>query len=135
MPDTTLGKLYQDHECIVHQGEVGNCIYVIQKGEVEVISTEEDHHIQLRILHEGDVFGEMAIFERESRSATVRSIGQSQVLTIDRKTFLRRVKEDPTLAFNILKVMSTRLRNLNKDIVKLKRQTREPVLQPVKNTR
>jgi len=121
MSDTTLGKVYADREYIVHQGDVGNCMYVIQKGQVEVLKEEDGHQIQLRVLHEGDVFGEMAIFEKEVRSAGVRPLGEAQVLTIDKKTFLRRVKEDPTLAFNILKVMSERLRKLNSDVMQLKK--------------
>jgi CRP-like cAMP-binding protein len=103
-------------------------MYVIQKGQVEVVKEEDGHQIQLRVLHQGDVFGEMAIFEKEVRSAGVRPLGEAQVLTIDKKTFLRRVKEDPSLAFNILKVMSERLRKLNSDVMQLKKaadQTRK----------
>jgi len=120
MRDRALGKVYEDGQFIVHQGEVGNCMYVIQQGEVEIIHQEGDHEVQLRVLHQGDVFGEMAIFEKEVRSASVRACGQAQVLTIEKRTFLRRVKEDPTLAFNILKVMSQRIRKLNADVMQLK---------------
>ena len=106
MSDRSLGKVYGDGETIVQQGEIGDCMYVIQQGEVEVVQQEGDRQIQLRVLQQGDVFGEMAIFEREVRSASVRAVGSAQVLTIEKRTFLRRVKEDPTLAFNILQVMS-----------------------------
>ncbi len=119
MPDRSLGKIYEDGQFIVHQGDVGDCMYVLQQGEVEVIHEEGDHQVQLRVLHQGDVFGEMAIFEKEVRSASVRAHGRAQVLTIEKRAFLRRVKEDPTLAFNILQVMSQRIRKLNADVMRL----------------
>lgn len=122
MPERTLGKLFADGEYIFHQGDVGDSMYVIQQGQVEVVKFEDDHEVRLRTLGQGDVFGEMAIFEKEARSASVRALGEARILTIEKRTFLRRVKEDPTLAFNILKVLSQRLRNLNADVVSLQKQ-------------
>jgi len=121
MAERVLGKVYPNGEYIVREGETGDCMYVIQQGKVEIVKQEDDHLVQLRVLHEGDVFGEMAIFEKEVRSASVRAVGEARVLTIEKRTFLRRVKEDPTLAFNILRVMSQRIRDLNADVFRLQR--------------
>jgi len=93
-------------------------MYVVQSGEVEVVREEGDVEIRLAVLGEGDFFGEMALFEQEVRSATVRSRGESQVLTIDKRTLLARVQEDPSLAFNILRTMSNRIRKLNAELVR-----------------
>ncbi len=68
---------------------------------------------RLAVLDTGDFFGEMALFEREVRSATVRALSDSRVLKIDKKTLLRRIKEDPLLAVNLLQTMSHRIRELN----------------------
>ena len=113
MDSGTLGTSYQDQEPIVLQGEVGNCMYVIQQGEVEVIKQQAGQEVRLAILKEGEFFGEMAIFEREVRSATVRARGEAKVMTVDKRTLLRRIQEDPSLAFNILKTLSHRIRQLN----------------------
>jgi len=56
------------------------------------------------------------VFEKEVRSATVRAAGESRVLKIDKKTLLRRIKEDPLLAVNLLKTMSHRIRDLNVEV-------------------
>jgi CRP-like cAMP-binding protein len=124
---TDLGKIYADGEDIVRQGETGNCMYVIQQGNVEIIRQEGDGEaICVGQLETGDLFGEMAIIERgEVRAATVRARGKVRVLTIDRRTFLRRVKEDPTLAFNVLQAMASRIRRLNHEVTAL-RQQRSP---------
>lgn len=113
MKEGELGKVYQAGEVIVRQGDVGNCMYVIQEGRVEVLQEKEGRDVQLAQLEEGEFFGEMSLFEREIRSATVRAAGPVRVLTVDKKTFLRRIHEDPSLAFRIVEKLSLRLREMN----------------------
>ena len=115
---STLGKRFNDGEVIVCQGEAGDCMYVIQSGEVEVVRREGGREFCLATLGAGDFFGEMALFEREVRSATVRALGEVQVLTLEKKSFLRRIHEDPSLVFRILEKMSHRIRELNAKLIK-----------------
>lgn len=107
-----VGKVYADGEPIVRQGDVGECMYVIQDGRVEVIAEHDGEEIRLRELGKNDFFGEMAIFEDEVRTATVRAIGDARVLTVDKKNFLSGIHEDPSLAFRIVETMSHRIRDL-----------------------
>jgi len=120
METGALGKMYRDGEAIVCQGEVGDCMYVIQAGQAEVLQEKENQEVRLAVLGEGDVFGEMALFEREARSATVRALGDLRVFTVDKRTFLRQIHQDPSLAFRILQKMSYRIRELDAEIVRLK---------------
>jgi CRP-like cAMP-binding protein len=119
MPDL-LGKVYRDGEPIVRQGEKGAHMFVIQEGEVEVVQESDGRTSRLGVLRRGEVFGEMAIFEREVRSATIRALGEVRVLTVDRRTFLRRVQEDPSLAFEILRSLSHRVRRLDGELSELR---------------
>lgn len=123
MDSSALGKVFHGGEVIVQQGEMGDCMYVIQSGKVEVFREEGGAETRLAVLEDGDVFGEMALFEREPRSATVRAIGDARVLTVDKRIFLRRVHEDPSLAFRILQKMSHRIRELNTELVRMKTGT------------
>ncbi len=120
MTTRELGKVYRDQEIIVQQGDMGDCMYVVQAGQVEVVRQEGDGEIRLAVLGEGDVFGEMALFERETRSATVRSLGEARLLTVDKKTLMRRVHEDPSLAFHIVQGMSRRIREMNAELAHMK---------------
>lgn len=121
METGALGKIYRDDEVIVHQGEAGDCMFVIQAGKVEVFRENDKRgEIRLAVLHEKDFFGEMALFDREVRSATVRALGEARVLTVDRKSFLRRVHEDPSLAFRVVEQMSHRIRELDAELTRLK---------------
>jgi len=117
-----LGRLFKDGEIVVRQGEPGNCMFVIQSGQVEVVRSGGDDGFQVAVLGAGDSFGEMAIFEGGTRSATVRALGEARILTVDKRTFLRRVHEDPTLAFNMLRAMSERLRRENAELVECRRR-------------
>ena len=72
------------------------------------------------VLDTGELFGEMAIVEHEVRMATVRALGQVRVLTIDQKNFLRRIHEDPSLAWGIVQTMSRRIRELATEVARLK---------------
>ena len=115
-----LGKVYRAGEIIVRQGDVGDCMYVIQSGKVEVVQESEGRELRMAELGEGDFFGEMALFEKEVRSATVRPVGEVRVLSVDKRLFLRKIHDDPSLAFRIMERMSRRIRDLNNELMRLK---------------
>jgi CRP/FNR family transcriptional regulator len=119
MSQGALGKVYHDREIIVRQGEAGDGLFVIQEGRLEILSENHGRETRLRIAGEGELIGEMAVFERVVRSATVRALGEARVLTVDRKNFLRRINEDPSLAFRIVETMSRRIRELSVEVVRL----------------
>lgn len=113
MQNRDLGRRFADGEVVVRQGDTGDCMFTVQEGELEVVTRHEGGgEVRIGVMRKGDVFGEMAIFENEVRSATVRALGEARVLTIDKKTFLRRVQEDPSLAFNLVRMLSQRIRRL-----------------------
>lgn len=114
--DTTLGRQYNDGEVIIKQGEQGDCLYVIQKGRVEVIDESGEQELKLAELGEREFFGEMGLFEKDVRSATIRSIGETKVLTIDKKNFFQTIQKDPSIAYKLLERMSYRLREMNKKL-------------------
>ena len=116
-----LGKEYEDQEVICRQGEAANFMFIVQSGRAVVTHEDGGSESIVGDLAPGDVFGEMAIFDRQPRSATVRARGSARVLTLDKRAFLKRVHEDPTLAFRILERMSQRIRALNEEISRLKR--------------
>jgi CRP-like cAMP-binding protein len=125
MVRSALGKWYEDGEAIVSQGEVGDCMYIVEQGEVEVTQKSGEEVVRLAVLGEGEFFGEMSVFDRDVRSATVKALGKVQVMTVDKATFLRRISEDPSLAFRIIKKMSGRIRDLNNELTGLKGKARE----------
>ncbi len=124
MRTSELGKVFSDGQIIVRQGEAGDVMFEILNGRVEVLQVKDGKEIRLAVLEKRDFFGEMAIFEREVRSATVRALGEVRVLTIDKKILLRRISEDPSLALRILEKMSHRIREMDDELVRLR--TKKP---------
>lgn len=114
-----LGKAFADGEIIIREGDVGDCMFVIQEGQAEVLIRSGEDEVLLGVLEPGAFFGEMAVFERDVRSATIRALGKTRVITVDKKNFMRRVHEDPALAFRLVETMSHRVRNLTEKIAKL----------------
>lgn len=115
----TLGTDYPDGAVIVREGDAGACMYVIQSGTVEVTQAGRDGHRSVRVLKAGDFFGEMALFGQEIRTATVRAVGEVKVLRVDKKTLLRRITEDPSLAFQLVRVLASRLREADRKLARL----------------
>jgi CRP-like cAMP-binding protein len=122
MDEGVLGRDYSDGDVICRQGEPGDCMFIVQAGRLVVVREEPEAQVVLRELGPGDIFGEMAIFERQARSATVRACGSARVLTLDRRAFLRGVHSDPSLAYRLLQTMSRRVRRLTEELSHAKAQ-------------
>ena len=120
MTSGSLGRVYEDGEFLMRQGDVGDVMFVIQEGEVEVVHERDGRETPLAVIGEGGLVGEMAIFLREPRTATVRAKGRVRALTVDKKNFLRRVNEDPSIAFRIVETLSRRVRELSAEVARLR---------------
>lgn len=128
MKTTNPGRVYQNGEVIMRKGEEADCMYVVQSGEVVVMlervcdsqpeSLTGARH--LSVLKAGDSFGEMSLFAEQARSATVVARGTTRVVRIDKRSFLDRVHEDPSIAFQILKKLSERICALNDEVQRLR---------------
>ena len=113
MKSGAMGKVYYTGEIIISEGDPGDSMYVIQEGTVEVIQMVNQKSIHLAFLQEGDFFGEIGMFVDGVRSATVRAMGKVRILTIDKKNFLRRIHEDPSFAYNVIKNLAERINRMN----------------------
>lgn len=122
MESGALGKIYEDGEIIIRQGEECDCMYVIQEGEVDIFAdvNGEEKHIAVR--EAGEFIGEMSIFDSDPRSATVKARGPARLLTVDRKNFVTRIHQDPTIAFRLVENMSHRIRDLTSKLAEAQGQ-------------
>ncbi len=118
-----LGKVYEAGDTIVQQGETGDCMYVVLSGSAKAFASGPEREVFIGALGPGDVFGEMAIFRRAPRAATVRADSDVRVLTLNKRQFLANVHEDPSLAFRILQQMSNRIHLLADEVVRLNSAT------------
>ena len=120
MSTSSLGRLYHDGNVIVRQGDFGESMFVIQEGTVDVVVERDGREVFLRTLGKGEFLGEMGIFGRVARSATARARGEARLVSVDRKNFMRRIHEDPSLAFRVVETMSQRIRELTDEVARLR---------------
>ncbi len=113
MNEGELGRVYKNGEAICKEGEQGEVMYVIQSGRVKIIKHAHSGELTLATLESGDIFGEMALFDKLPRSATATALGEARVLSVDKKKLFTTISNDPTLVFKILETMSRRIRTLN----------------------
>jgi len=111
-------KEFKGGEIVFHEGEVGNTLYVIVKGEVEVLRKDRSGNLkQLTSLKEPDFFGEMSLIDKELRSATIRAMTETTLLVLTNEnlhSFAKVFKNGFTMvAINIARVLSIRLRETN----------------------
>lgn len=125
MTSGNLGKEFKDGEIIFHQGEAGSFMYIIQEGCVEVFLERDGNIVSLRLLKSGDFLGEMALFTGERRSTNARACGRTRLLTVDKRNFMRRIQEDPTIAFRLVQALIGRIQALNEDVAVLSRTLQE----------
>lgn len=119
MGNNGLGRAYEDGQVIIQEGEAGDCMYVVQSGLVEVVVTRDGSERIMAILGQGEFFGEMALFDRAVRMATVRALGEARVLSVDKRNLMRRIHEDPSLVYRMLLEMSMRIRELSAEVTRL----------------
>jgi CRP-like cAMP-binding protein len=127
-----LGKVYSDGEIIFKEGEKGEHMFVIQSGRVKITKKTGSADLTIATLDAGEVFGEMALFEKLPRSANATADGEARVLSIDKKKFFSTVSRDPSLVFKILESTSHRIRRMNEEFAKLK-QNKTDVLHACMN--
>jgi len=108
---------YPEDRTVFRQNDVGETVFLVVDGEVEVIKerTDGDERV-IATIGEGDAFGEMALLENELRSATIQTTKASRFLIIHQQEFKETAMEYPRIALKICKVLSRRIRNLHSQI-------------------
>ncbi len=104
-------KNYKKGDVILMEEESGSALFVIIKGEVKVVRVGDDgREVILSILGPSDIFGEMALLDGETRSASVVALEQAELFMIHRKDFLGLLHEYPSIAISLLRHLTQRLR-------------------------
>ncbi len=109
--------VYPTGKDVIKEGEQGETMFMIINGEVSVIKAKEGgDELELARIRAGDYFGEMALFEDQVRSATIRTEEETGVLVLHKREFTEIVREYPQIALHICRVLSGRLRELHEKV-------------------
>ena len=99
---------YKDEQVIVSEGEEAGSVFFVMGGEVEVFHVEDGFPIFLDKLREGQLFGEMAALQKGTRTASVRAIGDVELLAIDGAALADVLAETPEVRVMFENAMSVR---------------------------
>ena len=102
-------QVFQAQECLIQEGEIGTCAYVILRGQVEVTIQRTTHVHQIALLGDGEIIGELAILCESPRIATVCALTEVDTLCISKETFLEMIQEFPDMAQEVIRVIAHRL--------------------------
>jgi CRP/FNR family cyclic AMP-dependent transcriptional regulator len=107
-------KSFGAREVVVTQGDPALALYAIGRGRLKVASCGPDgRDTVLGIMAEGEVFGEVALIDGGTRSATCTAIEPCELLVIERAQFLDLLERSPAIAVKLLQVLAGRLRRLS----------------------
>ena len=121
-------ECFQSNQAIVEEGNVGSQIYLVISGRVRVlgdVSLGEDRRIRPGFfdLEVGEVFGELALFDREPRSASVVAITDCELAVIDGDRLLEFLDDHTDIGYQVLKDLVSalvgRLRKTNRKLFSL----------------
>jgi CRP/FNR family cyclic AMP-dependent transcriptional regulator len=105
---------------IFREGDLGDSLFVLARGAVEVVARREGKDRLLAVLEAPEAFGEMSLVDREVRSATVKAKGECVALQLTAENFAafrKRSRDGFTLfVVNVARVLSSRLRETNQKL-------------------
>jgi CRP-like cAMP-binding protein len=102
---------------IFEEGSLGDYMYLIREGQVKVTKMSEDGREKiLEILAAGDFFGDMAMVDREPRSASVKTTRPCVLLALSRQDFLSLLRQNPEISMGIIHELTRRLRETDEQI-------------------
>jgi len=104
-------QVFRKGESIFSEGDEGSGFYVVIRGRVKIfkLSLEGKEQI-LHFFGPGEPFGEVPVFTGQHFPANAEAMEESRVFFFPRKSFVNLIKKNPSLALNMLAVLSMRLR-------------------------
>jgi PAS domain S-box-containing protein len=113
-------KHYEAGETLFRENSFGDTFYIIKKGAVEIYKEGIDgkDKVVLAKRRTGDFFGEMALIENNPRFATAKIVAKTQLLELSKAAFISLLYELPIVAFEIMGVLASRLRESDMQMIK-----------------
>lgn len=99
---------------VIMEGDTSSTLYIIKEGRVNVVARNEDgKEIILSTLREGDIFGELSLFDEKPRSAGIITLENSVLLMLYRSDFLELLSQSPKMALQVIRYLCQRIRFTN----------------------
>jgi CRP/FNR family cyclic AMP-dependent transcriptional regulator len=108
---------YRDKETVFSQGDVADSIFYIESGTVKLTAVSTRKKAIIAILQRGSFFGEGCLAGQSLRISTARSIGQSNIIRLQKESTVRTLKRDPQFAKLFLGYLLSRVVRIEEDLI------------------
>ncbi|WP_373186700.1 cyclic nucleotide-binding domain-containing protein [Halopseudomonas sp.] len=105
---------------LIRQGDDADHVFIITEGHAEAFV----QGIKVGDVQKDEIFGAMALFTREKRSATVIASSPTTVMMIPKEQFLALMQSNPRIAHSLIESMARRIDLMNKELTQYKQATR-----------
>lgn len=112
--NSTEYTVFKQGDVIFNEGDSGELAYAVKEGEVDIML---DGRVVEHVLPAG-IFGEMALIDLKTRSASVVAVTDCQLVPITKSHFMFLIQQTPYFALDVMSVMSERLRHMDASIKK-----------------
>src|ERR1700756_1815962 len=122
--EVTVPRRFDSGEVVFREGDESDTCYVVRSGQARAVRGHPDGRtITLANFGTGDIFGELAMFDNERRSATVEAIEITEVIAILGGDMRRLMREHPEIAVKLVAALGRRLRETNERLARQSFQT------------
>ncbi len=122
--DVALPRSYEGGQTVFREGDQSDTCYIVRSGRARAVREHSDgRSITLAHFGPGDIFGDLAMFDNERRSATVEAVEDTEVTAILGSDMQRLMRQHPDIAVHLLAALAGRLRETNERLTRQSFQT------------
>jgi CRP/FNR family cyclic AMP-dependent transcriptional regulator len=117
-------RTFEPGQIVFREGDASDTCYIVRSGRARAVREHPDGRtITLATFGSGDIFGELAMFEDERRSATVEAVQRTSVVAVLGPDMRRLMVEHPGISARLVVALGRRLRETNERLAKQSFQT------------
>ncbi len=122
--EVAVPRRFEAGEVVFREGDESNTCYVVRSGNARAVREHSDgRSITLANFGPGDIFGELAMFDNERRSATVEAVDSTEAIAILGGDMRRLLRQHPDISVKLLSALGRRLRETNERLARQSFQT------------
>lgn len=122
--EVAVPRRFDSGEIVFREGDESNTCYIVRSGLARAVREHSDgRSLTLANFGPGDIFGELAMFDNERRSATVETVEATEVIAILGGDMRRLLREHPDIAVKLVAALGRRLRETNERLTRQSFQT------------
>ena len=132
-------QIYEKNEVIITDGSIGEELYFIEEGRVQVYKENENGFVEIAQLDKGQYFGEMALIYDSPRSASVKALTETRLKAIQREDFNDLLQNADLRTkflgqiFNRIVLLNSRLKRYESETDRLPKSSQEFIVNEIKD--